>query len=269
MKTIAVLGAGIMGSSVALFLARHHRVVLFDRAPAPFCGASRWNEGKIHRGFLYSADPSLATARRLMPGGLTFRSIVEELLSESIGPAISQGDEVQLVHRESVTPAEPTEHYLHAVDDLGREHGYAGYLGLAADAPVRRLSRNALDAICDTRLITAGFVVPERAVQTQWLADRFIDALAAEPRIEMRLNTEVTAVSPYGDHRLRVTAAGRHEEFDVVINALWQRGQLSICRSASRRPAASATAIAFPPSCAPRETSTSTARSSLPGHSAT
>ena len=66
--SVAVLGAGIMGGATALFLARRGvRVVLFDAAAEPFCGASRWNEGKIHLGFLYSGDPSLRTARRLLP----------------------------------------------------------------------------------------------------------------------------------------------------------------------------------------------------------
>jgi glycine/D-amino acid oxidase-like deaminating enzyme len=61
-RRVAVIGAGIMGGATALFLARRGvEVVLFEAAPAPFAGASRWNEGKIHLGFLYAADPSLRT----------------------------------------------------------------------------------------------------------------------------------------------------------------------------------------------------------------
>ena len=52
-----------MGSATALFLSRRRvRVTLFDAADQPFAGASRWNEGKIHLGYLYTADPSLDTA---------------------------------------------------------------------------------------------------------------------------------------------------------------------------------------------------------------
>ena len=60
--SVAVLGGGIMGSSVALHLARMgaHATVL-EREAKPFMGASRWNEGKIHLGFLYAADPTLRT----------------------------------------------------------------------------------------------------------------------------------------------------------------------------------------------------------------
>ena len=56
-QRVAVLGAGIMGSSTALYLARAGiQVDLFDAADRPFSGASRWNEGKIHLGFLYAND---------------------------------------------------------------------------------------------------------------------------------------------------------------------------------------------------------------------
>ena len=101
---VAVLGAGIMGASTSLFLARRGaRVTLFDAAKAPFSGASRWNEGKIHLGFLYAADPSLRTARRILPGGLAFRRLVEDLVGRSLEPAITPGDDLYLVHRDSVT----------------------------------------------------------------------------------------------------------------------------------------------------------------------
>ena len=74
MMHVAVLGAGIMGCSAALCLARRGaNVTLLDAAPRPCGGASRWNEGKIHLGYLYAADPSLATARRLLDGGLAYK----------------------------------------------------------------------------------------------------------------------------------------------------------------------------------------------------
>ena len=60
------------------------RVVLFDEADAPFSGASRWNEGKIHLGYLYSAAPSLRTAHLMLPGGLAFKGLVEGLIGRSI-----------------------------------------------------------------------------------------------------------------------------------------------------------------------------------------
>ena len=81
MLSVAVLGAGIMGCCAALRLARAGcTVTLVDQATAPMSGASRWNEGKIHLGFLYARDSSGRTAAELLPGGLAFKALVEELI---------------------------------------------------------------------------------------------------------------------------------------------------------------------------------------------
>ena len=70
---VAVLGAGIMGCCLALNLARSGvGVTLVDQHAAPMQGASRWNEGKIHLGYLYGADSTLGTVRHVLTGGLRF-----------------------------------------------------------------------------------------------------------------------------------------------------------------------------------------------------
>ncbi|MFA6985080.1 MAG: FAD-dependent oxidoreductase [Arenimonas sp.] len=230
---VAVLGAGIMGSATALLLARRGVPVrLIDAAPEPFQGASRWNEGKIHLGHLYAADPSLRTARRLLPGGLAFKPLVESLLGSPIDEAITAHDDTYLVHRHSVVDAEAMGNYLRAATALAREHPEAQhYLGDLRQAAVQRLDARQLDADYDTASVIAGYRVPERSVDTQWLADRFVQALAAEDRIEQRLSTRVTAVrrtAPELDSPLRVdTEHGSEGEFDIVVNALWE-GRLAI-----------------------------------------
>ena len=119
---IAVLGTGITGCSLALLLARRGaRVTLIDQAAEPFSRASRWNEGKIHLGFLYAGDPTLATARKLIPGGLAFRRTVEELVGRSIEPALSQSDDIYLTHRDSIVDASAMGTYLAKVTELVRE----------------------------------------------------------------------------------------------------------------------------------------------------
>ncbi len=139
---VGILGAGIMGCSLALLLARRGvRVTLIDQASAPFSGASRWNEGKIHLGFLYAGDPSLATARKLLPGGLAFRRIVEELVGRSIEPAISRADDIFLAHRDSIASAEAMGAYFANVGELIRESGGGKrYLADLTHARIGRLS---------------------------------------------------------------------------------------------------------------------------------
>jgi hypothetical protein len=232
-RHIAVLGSGIMGSSTALFLARRGvRVTLFEASTRPFEGASRWNEGKIHLGYLYSASLSFETARRILPGGLLFKDLTEELIGCSLADAVTGHDDTYLVHRDSVTPVDAMDRYMHSVTAMTTSHPNADrYLAPLSGARVRRLTAAELEAGYDTTLLVAGYRVPERSVSTMWVADRFVDALYAEPLIEVVLQTRVQAVrsaddSP--DSKLFVdTQHGPAGPFDGVVNALWE-GRLVI-----------------------------------------
>jgi hypothetical protein len=230
---VAVLGAGIMGTATALCLARRRvRVTLFDAAPRACDGASRWNEGKIHLGYLYAGDPSLETARRLLDGGLAFKGLVERLIGRSIEHATSPGDDVYLVHRRSIVDPDTTVAYYDAVSALVRENpAAADYLAPAHDARAVRLSPAALEAICDPAQIAAGYRVPERSVSTRWIADRLVEAVTAEPCIETRFGTRVCGLQRRGSSMEApldvVTGAGTDGPFDAVVNALWE-GRLAV-----------------------------------------
>ena len=230
---MAVLGAGIMGASTALFLARGGvRVTLFDAASAVCAGASRWNEGKIHLGHLYAADPSLRTAARLLPGGLAFRPLIEALVDRNIEPALSPHDDLYLVHRRSVVDAEAAGRYYDAVTALAASHREAAhYLVPIRDPRATRLSSAELARVTAGEPIVAGFRVPERSVSTRWIADRLVDAIDATPRITQRLDTRVTGIAT-GVHGLEgpltvTTIDGDDGPYDAVVNALWE-GRLAV-----------------------------------------
>ena len=100
---VAVLGAGILGACLSLMLARRgHEVTLFDQRSEPVAAASRWNEGKIHLGYLYGADPGLGTARHLLPGSLQFAPLISQLLETDLLAHTTSTDDLYLVHRNSV-----------------------------------------------------------------------------------------------------------------------------------------------------------------------
>ena len=239
-RRVAVLGAGIMGSSVALFLARRGiEVTLIDGASEPFFGASRWNEGKIHLGYLYAGDPTLETARNVLHGGLTFRRLTEELIGCSLEGVITPQDDIYLVHRDSVATPEATALYFERVTQQARTDGEAGgYLSDLSRSRVHRLAKRELEDIANTEAIVAGFRVPERSVLTNWIADRFVAALAAEPRIELRLGTQIAGIKPAAncsDRWLIESDPPMQGLFDVVVNALWH-GRLAIDRAAGLEP---------------------------------
>ena len=238
---VAVLGAGIMGCCVALLLARRGVPVdLFDEADQPFAGASRWNEGKIHLGYIYAADPSLRTAEHVLPGSLRFRPLVESLLGLSLAGVTSQADDIYLCHRHSVVPPDAMADYVARVNERVRAHPDARhYLQDARHSRARQLSAAELAAVTDSPDIVAGFQVPERSVATLWLADQFVAAVMAEPRITLHRHTRVTAARPLGAHDdgLWQVEAGatRFGPYQHVVNALWQ-GRLAVDQSAGLAP---------------------------------
>ena len=242
MRRVAVLGAGIMGSSTALLLARRGvDVTLFDAASRPFSAASRWNEGKIHLGYMYSADSTLKTAGRVIPGGLLFRPLLEELLDCSLASVTTPTDDIYLCHRMSVVDAEAMQHHYAHVDRMVRQHPDAGhYLADVSGCRSARLTSRELAAVSDSPDIVCGFRVPERSVATNWVADRFVAALSAEQRIEQRMDTRVTAVRPGSTHAvdgswLVESSDGAHGPYEFVINALWE-GRLPIDATAGLKP---------------------------------
>ena len=236
--TVAVLGAGIMGSSVALLLAgRNIRSVLIDAAPAPFSRASRWNEGKIHLGYLYGADPSLATARRLIPGGLKFKTLIERILGRPLrANEVTDHNDTVLIDRRSVVSADSAFAIAQRVSELTLEHSDASeYFVRLEDNQPRRLTRRELEGRYDCSDIVAGYEVPERSVSTGLVADSYLDVLASCALIERAMNHRVHSVfkSNAGAGRWvveTVTPAGTKETlgpFDAVVNALWEgRGEI-------------------------------------------
>jgi hypothetical protein len=223
---VAVLGAGIMGASLAIFLARKGVAVsLFDAEEAPMSGASRWNEGKIHLGYLYGADKTLNSARHLIPAGLAFAPLMQRLLGQSLQGCTTEGDDIFLIHRDSVINAAQAKEYYREVSEMVRSApGADHYLIDVRKARCDELSFRELGAISDTAQVGAGFRVPERSVQTNWIADRLCAAVALEPCIHQRMGVRVTAVHPCDDPEGRWQVCSRDglEDFDCVVNTLWQ-----------------------------------------------
>ncbi len=194
-RRVAVLGAGIMGCSVAIQLARRgFDVTVFDREPAPMAAASRWNEGKIHLGYIYGADPTLATAQHLLTGGLLFEDRLRELIDADLTEHVTADDDIYLVHRDSVVGPEILRPKFDAISALVREHPDASrYLVDVSDAQTEEIGTDELRTLAGADIV-AGFRVPERSVETQWVADRLATAAAATSGVTLRLSTAVVGV---------------------------------------------------------------------------
>jgi glycine/D-amino acid oxidase-like deaminating enzyme len=230
---VAVLGAGLQGSCVALALAREGvEVDLVDRAGTAITGASSHNEGKIHLGYVYANDPTRRTARTMIEGALEFAPLLRTWLGDDVGLGLA-APFYYVVHRDSLLDvAEVEAHFAdcHAIAlELlgGRE---PDYFGADPRLPPRRLGDAEADMLFDPDTVLAAYATDEVAVEPAALATAVRRALSRTPGIRLRTDTEVRAVTRL-DEGAMVHTDRSDDAYDHVVNALWD-GRLAIDETA-------------------------------------
>lgn len=215
-----------MGTCTALLLARKGAdVTLFEAKPQILLGASRWNEGKIHLGYLYSGDASLKTARQLITGGLRFRSLIEEITGTVLRD-VTQEDDLYLVHKDSVVSPDQVNQYFKKLTKILCDHpDKDSYWGSIVTKTSAWLSEEALEKLSNPEYVRAGFMAPERSVCTQFIADSLSDAVYSEPRIEVRTSCRVVGATQSEErvgNQYHIDAGSDFEAFSHVVNCLWE-----------------------------------------------
>jgi len=224
----------MQGSCIALVLAdRGARVTLYDRNDALMTQAAVVNEGRMHLGYIYAADASLATARMMIQGGLAFAPFIERHLGLSPERLAASRPTTYAVHRDTQRPVDELAGYLASVHALVRE-ALGGrndaYFGIDLAAAPRRWSGAERDKLFNGSLVLAAFDTPEIAIDPFILGQTVPERVKATPGIETRLQRTVSAVEDHGT-ALRVVSDGpegpARESYDHVVNALWD-GRLRV-----------------------------------------
>jgi FAD dependent oxidoreductase len=239
---VAVLGGGLQGCCIALALAdRGARVTLYDRNEALMTQAAVVNEGRIHLGYIYAADTTLATARTMIRGALTFAPFVQRYVGLPASALTSPTPTTYVIHRDSRRSVGELAAYLWAVHalvrDAARGHNDA-YFGAEIAATPRLWSQAQRARVFDPELAVAAVDTPEIAIDPTVLAAAVRERIKATPAIETRLGRTVTAVEE-GRTTLRVVSAGAdgpaREDYAHVVNALWD-GRLTVDATRGLRP---------------------------------
>lgn len=236
---IGVLGGGLQGCCAAVALAaRGAQVTIFDRNATLISKAGIANEGKIHLGYMYANDPTLRTARRMIDGALAFAPFLDRHLGRPAESWAVSMPATYVVHRDSQRPAEQVRAYLDAVHGCIVEALPAAtrgaYFGLDVDRRPMPLSEDERVAQFDPRHIVDAVETSEVAINPVALAAAFRERIAADPRIALRLSTEVLSAAPDDTGVEIAIDAGEGrcpERFDQVVNALWD-GRLVINETA-------------------------------------
>ena len=231
-----------MGCFTALVLARHGaHVTIFERADRLVDRTSCHNEGKIHFGYVYCGNSSLATARTMVQGALQFAPFLDEYLDMLPKRIALSSPFVYVVHADTQRSLDYLSGYFSGVHGLIAEAGGGkanGYFTADLRKPPRRWSASELAAVFNPEKVIAAFDTEELSVDPYELAQAVRDRIAATPAIELRLRHTVQSVAEAGA-RLRVLADGpdgpARDEYDHVVNALWD-GRLKVDASFGIRP---------------------------------
>lgn len=228
---VLILGAGLQGTGVALELARRGLdVTLLDQDERPLNRASLRNEGKIHLGFIYAQDRSLATAFLQLDGALRFRAIVQSWLGAGTGWLARSTPFHYLAAVDSLLAPDALAAHYAAVEARCRERFEADptldYLGERPRDLVRRLSSRELAAGFEPARVQAGFSTAERALDTDVFAAALRAAVADSPRVRFLPSRTARAIAetPEG---FRVEGDGPAGTWRIaarqVVNATWER----------------------------------------------
>lgn len=192
---IGVLGGGLQGCCTALALAEQGaNVVLFEQCDSLLSRTAVANEGKIHLGYMYAADPTLETARTMIAGALAFAQFFDRYLGIPISRIRKSVPANYVVHRHSQRNPDAVSAYLKRVHELvleasrGREQGY---FGLDLAAPLRCWSAEDRDATFAPQTALEVFETPEVAIDPEELARELRNGVSNHPRIAVRLGHRV------------------------------------------------------------------------------
>lgn len=231
---VAVLGGGLQGCGTALALSqRGVDVTLFDRNSSLLSRTAIANEGKVHLGYMYAADPSFSTARTMMRGALAFGPFLERYLERPMDSFVTSLPASYVVHRDSQHTVAEVAAYLNETHRLIGEAAQGNknaYFGFDLTAPLEPWSENDRSAAFDPELAAAVFYTPEVALEPVQLAQAVRERVVGDRKIEVRPERFVTGVARAGKG-FTVTSEGNDgpssEPFDQVVNATWE-GRLAI-----------------------------------------
>jgi glycine/D-amino acid oxidase-like deaminating enzyme len=226
---VAVLGAGIQGSCAALaFRDTGSQVDLFDKEPVPVSRASRWNEGKLHLGFVFAHDRSGKTARTMIAGSISFCEILEYLTGGEIPPAAVSNPFNYVISRDSLVPKS---------DLAGAYAAISGFFAECQRNVEMRYFNEAVESVCEEMpdrewrrdygeaRVQAVYRTAERSVDPGIVAARLGEAIDAAEHITSFYGVcvqSVEAPSHAGPFHIVTRDGSRHGPYNSVINATWE-----------------------------------------------
>jgi hypothetical protein len=202
-------------------------VTIFDKNDALLSRAAVANEGKIHLGYMYAGDPTLATAKMMMAGALSFAPFLERHLGQASDSFLVSVPATYVVHRDSQHNADVVCSYLKTVHRLineAAEGRKSAYFGKDLSIALRSWSPAEKETEFDPTIALAAISTPEIAINPVVLAESLRSRIADHPLIEVCCNRTIIGaeIEPNAIYALSEGQDGfSRDGFDHLVNALW------------------------------------------------
>ncbi|GGW48437.1 NAD(P)/FAD-dependent oxidoreductase [Alishewanella tabrizica] len=214
---IAILGAGITGCCLALRLAKLGvKVHLYDKAPLPMQGASLYNEGKLHLGYVYAADPTRQTHHLMVEGSQSFIRELATLTDLPESWFMRSKAFIYAVPKDSQLSFTEICQHAQQVDELAKRHSVVHHTSSA----LQLLGLNSQELL-------GAISTQEICVDPAQVASALIAVVMSEPLIVKKLGCTLKDVSKL-DAGFNLTyhdqaGAIQQERYSLVVNCLWEQ----------------------------------------------
>lgn len=228
-----IIGAGLAGCGVALELAKRGKsVMLLEQDSQPMNRASLRNEGKIHLGLIYAADPSGITGKLQLKGALNFSSILRSWLGDEVEKIEVSTPFVYLVANDSlISPQELEFHYQNLEIEylkLIEQNSNLNYLGMKPSWLARQIPRDHIRNNFNLGKFKAAFATNERAINTDDLAKLVRNAVTSNDKINFIPHAKVVDLIDYeNDFKVVFEFEGSSKYMEIaaqtIFNATWEQ----------------------------------------------
>ncbi len=225
---IGILGGGLAGCCAALALAkRGMRVDLFEAAPQLMQGASLHNEGKLHLGYVYAADPHFQTHSLMARGSLSFLPILEDITGTPARLFRRSNPFIYGIPADSLLSVEAISGHFRSVDStisalFEERPELKGQDLIPRAAP---LSSKRLAELFRSDAVRGAFQTGEYSLDTEQVAGVVSGCVRAHANIRAHTNHVVERAEPtVGGNYAIHTRCGteRHiYRYPFIVNCLW------------------------------------------------
>lgn len=229
-QRIAILGAGMLGTCLALEMAHRGACVdLYDREAHCLTQAGLRNEGKIHLGFVYGADSSYKTTKKMIDGAMLFLPLLRRWIGPKLDSIGISFPFFYAVAENSILSPQEFEMHCQKIELELSQHSLFDYPGQLLPR-LEKLEDSEYRGRFNPRKIRAAYRTCEKAVDTRAIAKLLRTQIARTPSITFFPFSTIEEVDQQMDRwRLKYAIGSQKEEksYDVIMNALWE-GRIEI-----------------------------------------